>query len=175
MAKEIKTPWYKYYDGVREHLEYSDTSLYDTVVESMLKHPDYISYDYFGNKKTYQEFVHQIDNCAKSFKQLGVGYKDIICICMPNTPEAIISFYALNKIGAVANLIHPLSGENEIKYFLNLTKSKYIITIDVAFNKINHIIDKTDVKECIVVSARDSMPMYMKIGYDLTKGREIKL
>ena len=175
MNKEVKTPWYNFYNGIKKHLDYPKTSLYDTVVESMLKHPNNISYNYYGTKKTYREFVKEIDDCAKAFKTLGINHKDVVCICMPNTPEAIISFYALNKIGAVANMIHPLSAENEIKYFVNLSKSKYIVTIDIAFNKINHIINETELKECIIVSAKDSMPLYMKLGYDLTKGRKVKL
>lgn len=172
---KIKTPWYSFYDGVKEHLEYPNISVYKMLENSILKHQDYISYNYYGTKRTYKEFAKEIDRCAKAFKSLGVKYKDRVSICMPNTPEAIISFYALNKIGAVANMIHPLSAENEIKHFLNVSKSKYIIAIDISFNKINHIAKETSLEKCIVVSAKNSMPLYMKIGYQLTKGRKIKL
>ena len=94
-----------------------------------LKHQDYISYNYYGTKRTYKEFAQEIDRCAEAFKSLGVKYKDRVSICMPNTPEAIISFYALNKIGAVANMIHPLpllinsdtlSFQTVISFLLNL-------------------------------------------------------
>jgi len=94
---------------------------------------------------------------------------------MPNTPEAIISFYALNKIGAVANMIHPLSSESEIKYYIDLSESKYIVTIDLAFNKINHIAEKTGLKKAIVVSVKDSMPLGLSFGYQITQGRKIKI
>lgn len=57
--------------------------------------------------KNYKDFLKQIDDCARSFKQLGIKHNDVVSICMPNPPEAIISFYALNKIGAIANMIHP--------------------------------------------------------------------
>lgn len=57
--------------------------------------------------KNYKDFLKQIDDCARSFKQLGIKHNDVVSICMPNTLEAIISFYALNKIGAIANMIHP--------------------------------------------------------------------
>lgn len=175
MNKEIKTPWYKFYDGVKKHLEYPDTSLYQMIKDSCDKHPKHISYNYFGNKKTYEQFMKQIDQCAKAFKSLGIKYKDKVSICMPNTPEAMISFYALNKIGAIANMIHPLSAENEIKYYLNLVQSEYVICIDLSFNKINHIAKQTALKKCIVVSVGDSMPLHMKMVYQLTKGRKIKL
>ena len=172
---KIKTPWYSFYDGVKEHLEYPNISLYKMLKNSILKHQDYISYNYYGTKRTYKEFAQEIDACARAFKSLGVKSKDRVSICMPNTPEAIISFYALNKIGAVANMIHPLSAENEIKHFLNISKSKYLIAIDISFNKINHIAKETFLKKCIIVSAKNSMPLYMKIGYELTKGRKIKI
>ena len=172
---KVKTPWYDFYDGVKPHLEYPDISLYNMLKNSMKKHENYISYNYYGTKKTYKEFILQIDICARALKSLGVKATERVSICMPNTPEAIIAFYAINKIGAVANMIHPLSAENEIKYFLNVSKSKYVIAIDIAFNKINHIAQNTDLKKCIVVSAKDSMPDYLKIGYQLTKGRKIKL
>lgn len=175
LRNKVKTPWYNFYEGVKEHLNYPDISLYKMIEESMLKHENYISYNYFGNKKTYKQFINEIDKCAKSFIELGVKHKDKVTICMPNTPEAIISFYALNKIGAVANMIHPLSAENEIKYFLNISKSEFIVAIDISFNKINHILKDTKVKKCIIVSAKNSMPLHMKIGYQLTKGRKIKL
>ncbi len=171
----IKTPWYSSYNDVKEHLEYPNISLYKMLENSILKHQDNISYNYYGTKRTYKEFAQEIDKCARAFKSLGVKTKDRVSICMPNTPEAITSFYALNKIGAVANMIHPLSAENEIKRFLNISKSKYIITIDLSFHKINKIAQETFLEKCILVSAKNSMPLYMKIGYQLTKGRKIKI
>ncbi len=175
MQTEIVTPWYQFYDGVKEHLEYPDISIYKLLEESANQHLDCVSYNYFGNKKTYREFLKQIDDCSKSLKKLGIKANDIVSIYMPNTPEALISFYAINKIGAVSNMIHPLSAENEIKYYVNTSSSKYIITIDIAFNKINHILKETNLKKVVLVSASDSMPTARKCGYLLTKQRKIKL
>ena len=146
---EVKTPWYNFYDGVKTHLDYPNTSLYKMLEDSILKHQKNISYNYYGTKRTYKEFSDEIDKCARAFRKLGVKNKDIVSICMPNTPEAIISFYALNKIGAVADMIHPLSAENELKYFLNISKSKYIVAIDISFNKINHIVKETSLKNVL--------------------------
>lgn len=174
-SSKVKTPWYNFYDGVKTHLKYPDISLYNMLEKSIINRKNYISYNYYGTQITYKEFMKQIGECARALKSLGVKEKERVSICMPNTPEAIIAFYAINKIGAVANMIHPLSAETEIKYFLNTSKSKYVITIDIAYNKINHIANDTNLKKCIVVSAKDSMPIYLKIGYQLTKGRKVKL
>lgn len=170
----VKAPWYAFYDGIKEHLEYPDISLYEMLLKSVEKRKELTAYNYFGTKKTYGEFLDEIDRCAKAFKALGIAPNDRVSICMPNTPEAITAFYALNKIGAVANMIHPLSAENEIKYYLNISESRYIVTADFAFNKINHIAGETKLKKCIVVSVKNSMPLLLKVGFQITRGRKIK-
>ena len=168
MSKKVSTPWYNYYDGVKEHLEYPDFSIYKLIEFTSSKHLNNISYNYYGNKVTYYEFLKQIDEAARAFKELGIKHKDIVSICMPNTPEAIIAFYALNKIGAISNMIHPLSGENEIKNFINKSNSKTLIVIDVAMDRINNIIKETKLKDIIIVSAADSMPTYLNLAYKTT-------
>ena len=165
MSKKVSTPWYNYYNGIREHLEYPDFSIYKLIEFKASKHLNNISYNYYGNKVTYYEFLKQIDEAARAFKAIGIKRREIVSICMPNTPEAIISFYALNKIGAISSMIHPLAGENEIKDFINKANSKTIIVIDVACDKINNIVDETKLKNIIAVSASDSMPTYLNLAY----------
>ena len=173
MSKKLKAPWRKYYDKEKEHLEYPDFSAYKLIEYTASKHLNNISYNYYGNQKTYHEFLKQIDEVARSLKAIGVKQKDVVSICMPNTPEGIISFYAANKIGAIASMIHPLSAENEIKHYLNISKTEWLITIDFAFNKINKIIKETKVKKIITASVAESMPMYMVPLYVATKGYKI--
>ena len=94
---------------------------------------------------------------------------------MPNTPEAVIVFYAVNKIGAISSMIHPLSAEEEIKDSLIATKSVMLIAINLSYSKLKNIIRDTDVYKTIIVSAADSMPTLLKVGYQLTKGRNIEV
>ena len=175
MGRSVKAPWYNFYDDEKQHLEYPDFSAYKLIEYTASKHLNNISYNYYGNKKTYHEFLKQIDDVARSFKAIGVKKKDVISICMPNTPEGIISFYAANKIGAIASMIHPLSAENEIKQYLNVSKTEWLITIDFTFNKVNHILKDTKVKKVVTVSVADSMPRYMVPIYVATKGYKIRM
>ena len=175
MSDRLKSPWVKYYGKEKQHLEYPDYSAYKLVEYTASRHLNNISYNYYGTKKTYHDFLKQIDDTARAFKAMGVKHRDVISICMPNTPEGIIAFYAANKIGAVASMIHPLSAENEIKQYLNVSKSSYLVCIDFAFNKVNHIIKDTKVKKIVTVSVGDSMPIYMLPIYMATKGYKIRL
>lgn len=170
----VKTDWYKYYNNIAKHLEYPDISIYEMLERNSLKRKNLIAYNYFGNKRTYEDLLNEIDACSKSLKKIGVNSKDRVTICMPNTPEAVASFYAVNKIGAVASMIHPLSAENEIKYYLNVADSKILIAVDLAWQKISHILEDTKVEKVIIISVKESMPFFLKTGYQLTSGRKIK-
>ena len=88
---------------------------------------------------------------------------------LPNMPNVLVSLYALNKIGAIANMVHPLSSEEEILFSLTSTKSKHLIMLNTFYTKIENIIDKTDVKEVIFASASDYMPFFLKVGYNLSQ------
>ena len=168
MGKSLKAPWRKFYDDEKDHLEYPDFSAYKLIEYTASKHLNNISYNYYGSKKTYHEFLKQIDEVARSLKAIGVKHKDVVSICMPNTPEAIITFYAVNKIGAIASMIHPLSAENEIKHYLNISKTEWLLTIDFTIPKVDKILKETKVKKVITVGVGESMPIHIKSLYAAT-------
>ena len=105
-------------------VKYIDGKLVDLVEMKAKQYPHNIAYEFMGKKRNYQQFMADVDKTAKALIGLGVKEDDIVCISMPNTPQAITFFYAVNKIGAVANMIHPLSSERDIEYYLNKSKSK---------------------------------------------------
>ncbi len=169
-------PWYKYYKDVRKHLEYPDVSMYEMVKRTALKYPSNIAYNFYGNKITYKTFLKQIDVSACAFIRMGVKKGDYVSIIMPNTPEAIISIYALNKLGAICNMIHPLNSEEEMKYAINLTKSKYVIVCDIVFNKIKNIRKNIKtVEKILYIPLSESMDPITSFIYKITKARKIHL
>lgn len=175
MQDPIKTPWYAFYGEVRAHLDYpQELSLYEFMERSTARFLNNYCYEYFGKRATYAQLHQEIGTCANAFRQLGVKRGDRVSICMPNTPEAVISFYALNRIGAVANMIHPLSAAVEIRYYLNVSNSSCIVAVDLCLSKICEIMEETGLRQCILVSVADSMPLHMKAGYRLTGGKRAK-
>lgn len=167
--KPIPEPWAKYYTKEELNIKIPDISMYDQVKKSSYLYPNYIAYEYMGRKCSYQNFIKEINAYAKVFTKAGVKHGDIVTIMLPNMPNVLVSLYALNKIGAIANMVHPLSSEEEILFSLTSTKSKHLIMLNTFYTKIENIIDKTDVKEVIFASASDYMPFFLKIGYNLSQ------
>jgi len=93
---------------------------------------------------------------------------------MPNCPQAIYMFYAVNRVGAIANMIHPLSAEKEIEFYLNESESVTAITLDQFYHKFERIRANTKVVNIIIASIKDALSRPIKAGYMLTEGRKIQ-
>ena len=165
--------WYKFYTKEQRNIEVPKVSLYEYIRIHNLDNMNRTAINYFGRKITYEEFFYNIDLCARSLVSHGVREGDVVSICMANTPEAVISFYAVNKVGAVANMIHPLSAEEEIKASLKATKSVVLIAMNICLDKIKNIIHDTKIYKTVIVSARNYMPTLLGVGYYFAADRKI--
>ena len=170
----IKAPWLAYYDNVPEHLEYLDISMFEFVERTAKKYPNLTAYEFMGTTATYAQLVEEVNECARALKSIGIKEDDRVTICLPNVPQAVIMFYAVNLIGAMANMIHPLSSEGEIEFYLNDSHSASAITLDAFYGKFAGIRANTAIKHLIITSVKDKLRTAMTIGYNLTKGRKIK-
>ncbi len=163
----VDKPWLKYYSNESISAPLPECTLYEYLVENNRDYPKDIAINYLGKKITYSELFENIDKVAASFLNSGVKEKDIVTIALPNIPEVIYCVYALNKIGAVANMIHPLPGKDEILNYINEVKSKVVVIFDGAYDLICEDISKTSVEKVIVVSPSCSLPLTLKIAYSL--------
>jgi len=127
-----------------------------------------------GRHTTYAQAVEAIRECARALRAAGVKENDRVTIALPNCPQAVSMFYAVNMVGAVANMIHPLSAEGKIEFYLNDSKSVAAITLDQFYGKFAAVRKNTPaLKTLIIASVRDALSPVMKLGYALTEGRKI--
>ena len=170
----VRTPWFDHRGDLPIQLEYPSGTMYDEVAKVARKYPGHVAFDFMGKKTTYRQMVDTIDKCARALKTIGVREDDRITIAMPNCPQAIYMLYAVNAVGAVANMIHPLSAEKEIEHYLNISKSVIVITLDQFYGKFEAIRSKTGIVNIIIARIRDELSRPIKHGYMLTEGRKIK-
>ena len=169
IKKKPKAPWSKYYKKTAMKIRLRNENIYDYMKRKVIKHhfENNIAINYFGTKIIYKEFINKIDNCANKFLSIGIKKYDIVTILSANVPEALISFYALNKIGAVSNILHPLLSENEIKEALNKYDTECLIALDITLDKVDKILSKTKVKKVIIISPSNSMNLLLKTLYNV--------
>ena len=169
-----KTPWKAHLGEVPFHLDYFEGSMFEAVAAIAEKYPNNVAFDFMGRSTTYRTLVKEVEQCAKALKTIGVREGDRVTIAMPNCPQAIQMFYAVNLVGGICNMIHPLSAEKEIEFYLNASESVTAITLDQFYNKFENIRHNTKVVNIIIASIKDELSKPVKAGYMLTEGRKVK-
>lgn len=150
------------------HLEYPDCSLYGQIAKTAKAYPDSCALSYYGRRITYRKLMEMIDRCGEALSSLHIQKGDSVAVILPNMPQTVIVFYALNKLGAVANMIHPLSARGEIEYYLQLSGSKVILALDGIAEKLEGLSADT----IIIVSPDSFMPLPLRIAYRIRIKRE---
>jgi len=161
--------WFKHYGSIPKSLDYPQISLYEAIQNSCLKFKNSVALNYFGKDITYSQLLYYIDKFAVYLKEVGIDKKSCVSIVLPTCPQAVIIFYALNKIGAKASFIHPLSSEDEIENYLNISNSTFVITLDIFAQKILHIKNKTPLQTIMLTNISTFMPFFLKIVYNVFK------
>ncbi len=159
--------WLNFYGDIPHTLDYPDGSIYSLLKKSIDNHPKASAYDFFGRTATYPELGRQIDEFACKFQNLGFRSGDTMSIIMPTSPQGIVAFYAVNKLGGVASFIHPLSTEAELKHYLTLSKSRFALTLDIFHDKVANIKKDIPLEKLIVTRISEYMPAVKKMAYNL--------
>ena len=173
-AITAKTPWVKNLGDVPAHLDYFQGSMYEAVERIARQNPNAVAFDFMGRSTTYKKMIEEIQRCAKSLRTIGVREGDCVTIAMPNCPQAIYVFYAANLIGAIANMVHPLSSEKEIEFYINESKSVTVVTLDQFYHKVEAISQNTCAVNIVIARIRDALSKPLKAGYMLTEGRKLE-
>ncbi len=169
-----KTPWKAFMGDVPMHLEYFEGTMFQAVEAIARQYPDSIAFDFMGKSTTYHRMIQEIETCARALRTIGVREGDRVTIALPNCPQAIYLFYAVNLVGGIANMIHPLSAEKEIEFYLNESDSVTAITLDQFYHKFERVRRNTKVVNLVIASIKDALSKPIKAGYMLTEGRKIE-
>ena len=178
MMTKPNAPWLKFYGDMPHTIDYPQGSMYEAIklaYEEHLYDNAYknCAYQFQGKKTSYPEFFKKIDRVAKAFRAIGIEEGDKVTICMPNAPQGIDAFYALNRIGAVPAMIHPLSAAGEITFYVTNSHSKAIVVLDMFYEKVLEALEKVDYPvKVIVARIQDELPFPLNLLYPLTQKKK---
>lgn len=170
----MNKPWVKSYDPwFKPTFKYPELTLYETVARTARQFPQYPALSFLGREISYADLLDQIDQAATCLQKTGFVRGDIATICLPNTPHAVIFFYAVNRLGGICNMVHPLTPAEELSHYIRTTRSDYLIILDAFLSKHIEMLNKSRIRQTFVCSIMDYLNLGMKVGFYLTKGRKI--
>ena len=170
----IDKPWERFYEGIEQKKLFLDTTPYIGLVQNNKDFPDEIAIEYFGAKISFGELFKNIDGVAKALEESGIKKGDFVTICSTTTPEVIYLFYAISKIGAVANVMSPFYTSEELLSRINECDSKLVIIVDKFIPKFRQTFSKANDKKVVVLPLMNSsMLRFLSKGSKVDKANEI--
>ncbi len=125
-------------------LSYPEVTMYRMLMDTATRYPNEPAYEFYNKKTNFKTFAQKINRAARAFSAAGYKKGEAITLCLPNVPQTLSAFYALDRIGLIANMIHPLSAKDEITFYLNVSQSRAIITVDMFYEKVLAALKETD-------------------------------
>ena len=172
---ENGAPWLSGYGDVPFHLNYPDGSISDAIFATAEREGEFHALSYMKKNFSYNTLVDMINKSAAGFVSLGIKKGDVVTICMPNVPQAVYMMYALNRIGAIASMIHPLSAVKEIVYYLKEVNSRVIVTLDQFYGKIAEVEKEYELDHVIITSAADELGVVKSSLFKLINAKKNKV
>jgi long-chain acyl-CoA synthetase len=166
-------PWLRHYGAVPAHIAYPERTLYRMVAETAARVPDAIAWDFFGRRSTYRQLLAEIDRCADALAARGLGRDARLLIALPTTPQAVIAFYAANKLGALPALIHPLSTAPEIEHYLDATRAELVLTLDAFYPQVAATRPRRALRHILLGRIGDYLGPVERLGFWWKSGRRI--
>ncbi len=173
MSVSSSAPWLNFYGKISKTIDYPRQTMYQRIAQTAKEVPESAAYEFMGRQTSYAQFLQRIDRAARALYALGIRKGDRVTICMPNSPQAVDCFYALNRLGAVSNMIHPLSATEEITFYLNISNSKAILTLDRFYGKVNTALKRAKHPPMLLIARiQDELGLLLKIGFSLTEAKK---
>ena len=170
-GNKIKKPWLKLYGDIPEFTEIPDLTMYELLRDTALKYPGKTAIDYMGAQISFGKLLSMIDRCAASFSAYGIKRGECVLLSMPNIPNSLFLFYALNKIGVRVAMTHPLYTANELAHFVKETDSVWCVTVDMFYDRFKDIL-RPDQK-LLITRISDFLPGSKRIAFNIMKGRKL--
>lgn len=166
-------PWLKQYDkGVPYTIEYPPVTLFYFLEEAARKHPETPCTIFKGAKITYKEMNEITDRLAAGLVDLGVKKGDRVGIFMPNTPQFVMAYFAILKVGAVVVATNPLYSAREIEHQLNDSGVEVMLVMSNFYNLVKQVQPKTKLRTAVVTNLKETLPPVLAFLFGLTKEKK---
>ncbi|RST76301.1 long-chain-fatty-acid--CoA ligase [Siminovitchia acidinfaciens] len=166
-------PWLDLYPvTIPKTLEYDRKPVQQYLTDAAKKYPNKTAIHFMGKELTYQELFESSLKMANYLRSLDIKKGDRVAIMLPNTPQAVISYYGILYAGAIVVQTNPLYTERELEYQMKDSGAKAIIGLDLLYPRITKVMANTDLEHIIVTAIKDYLPFPKNVIYPFIQKRD---
>jgi len=160
----------------QEHFDIPNKTMYDIVHDMALLRPSEEALSFLNARMSFRALDRAIDDCAKGLIQMGFKKGDVVAICLPNIPETVVLFYAVNRLGGVSNMIHPLAPAAQVMEIIHETESRFLCFPEIFMKRFAAHVEEhrpgSPLETILVVPMARSGDPLSRMGLYLTKGKK---
>ncbi|MBQ4185366.1 MAG: AMP-binding protein, partial [Clostridiales bacterium] len=135
--------WKNFYDErMTGDIDLPEGTMYEMLIRAAKLFPKRSAVTFQGTHITFSELLYEVDCFAEGLKDCNVGTGTVVTVCLPNIPQAVISVYAINKLGAIANMVHPKTPAAELRTSMKLTGSECLLILDAFLPKCTGMLEE---------------------------------
>lgn len=166
-------PWIKSYDeGIPASIDYPEIASFELLEEAAKKNPEKVCTYFKGAEITYKEMNEMTDRLAAGLYALGIRKGDRVGLFIPNTPQFVIAFYAILKIGGIVVATNPLYTQREIEYQVNDAGVEVMILMTNNYEMVKEIQHKTRIKQLVVTNIKEALPPVTRLLFTLVREKK---
>ena len=166
-------PWLNRYDeGVPHHIDYPEVPLFELLAEAAKKYPESACTIFKGARITYREMDALTDRLAAGLASIGIRKGDQVGIFMPNTPQFVMAYFAILKLGAIVVAVNPLYSPREIEHQANDAGIEIMLVMSNFYNLIKDVQPKTKIRTVVVTNIKETLPSILAFLFTLTKEKK---
>ncbi len=149
-------PWLKHYDyWVPPEINYPRQPIYQILQLAAGRFGDRPATAFFGAQLTFRELKTQVDRFAAALAGLGIVKGDRVGIMLPNSPQYIISFFAIVRLGAIVTNINPIYTLREVDLVAQDSALRAVITLDQLAPLVLAVKTKSSIEHIISTSVQE--------------------
>lgn len=169
-------PWYKHYpEDIPRTIEYDKKPLYQFLQETAERVPDKKALNFMGKEMTFREILTEAKKLANYLQKLGLKKGDRVASMLPNTPQAVVTYYGTLMAGGIVVQVNPLYTERELAYQMKDAGAKFIVCLDILLPRVSKVKEETDLEHIIVTRIADYLPFPKNLIYPFIQKREYNI
>ncbi|KAB2844817.1 MAG: long-chain fatty acid--CoA ligase [Burkholderiales bacterium] len=158
----LARPWLKFYEpGVPAEIAPPQGTLADLFDQAAERYASRSALIFYGREITYRQLREETNRLADSLSRLGLKVGDRVALFLLNSPQFVIAYFALQKLGCTVTPISPVHTSHEVRYQLNDSGARIVICQDILYDKIARC--EVELDQVIVTSISEYLPALQKM------------
>lgn len=168
--------WLKHYpEEIAVSMDYDEKPLHAFLEDSAKSHKEKKALHFMGKDITFEELYTQVKKMANFMQSHGLQKGDRVAVMLPNSPQAVISYYAALMAGGIVVQTNPLYTERELEYQMKDSGATFIVCLDILLPRVSNVRDNTDIKHTIVTGIKDYLPFPKNLIYPFIQRKQYNM